>query len=319
MIHEQSLRRILRDEAARHVVTPSLRKSTAVRARASRAGHIAAAGALVAAIMVAGVGVATHLNAERADNRPAKGGLGAGSDGQIDQRVLDGIAPISGDSMASVRWLEEQIFRLKLPAIVDCLQRKDREDLLPDVEAEFESNLNARRFDFPEPRRLLEEGFGPSSDSPFDKRGAKKDLAVVESCTLDIQASGERAARTQALYQSLNEDWTMILVNDVLTSDVETAAQERFGQCLRRHGVPAEFTVAHGPGSPGGTIEDAFLGWATRQNSTSGAEDANLYVKCGRPLWETREQLLKERREIYTERQRDQLEEFSDLVYETDG
>ncbi|MGH2817456.1 MAG: hypothetical protein ACRDJS_03220 [Actinomycetota bacterium] len=113
----------------------------------------------------------------------------------------------------------------------------------------------------------------------------------------------------------------MILVNDVLKSESELAAQERFGQCMRRHGVPARFTVAASKGSPGGTIEDAFFGWVAKrtnngQTSPSGVEDAPLHVKCGRPLWDTRERLLKDRRETYVEGHRDRLAELSELVQE---
>lgn len=281
--------------------------------RRSRVARFATTTALVAVLAVSSVVVSRIGLGESDLDRPSVGTLGMGSDGQIDQRVLNGVAPVSGDSMGSVRWLEKQMFRLKLPAVSECLQRKDREDLLPEVEADFEANLNAHYFDFPEPERLLEEGFVPSSESPFDVRGTGKDLVVADACTLDVRALGERAAHTQELHQSLTDDWTMILVNDVLTSDEELAAQERFGQCLRRHGVPAEFTVAGL-----GTVESAFFGWVG-QTSPSGVEEAPLYIKCGRPLWATRERLLRERRETYLETHRDQLGELSDLLSDTGG
>lgn len=286
--------------------------------RRSRVARFATTTALATCLAVSSVVVARLELGKNDPNQPSMGALGGRSDGQIDKRVLDSVAPVSGDSLESVRWMQEQMFRLKLPAVRDCLQREDRSDLLPDVRADFEATQNARMFQFPEPERLLTEGF-ISPASPFDKQGAEQDAALAESCTRDIQASDEVAADAQKLHQGLFEDWAMILVNDVLKSEDELLAQEHFGRCLRRRGVPEEFTVASTPRSPGGTTEDAFLGWVQQRidsgkTSPSGVEDASLYVACGQPLWDTRERLLRERRKTYLEKNHDQLAELSDLL-----
>lgn len=87
MIDEQRLRSILNSEAHRHVVRPFLGRSAIVKARVSRASHLAGALTVVATMVVAGVGVGGRLASEDTAIRPAAGAV------QSSDTVASGVTP----------------------------------------------------------------------------------------------------------------------------------------------------------------------------------------------------------------------------------
>jgi hypothetical protein len=260
---------------------------------------------------------------------------GSGEESLPDQRVIDGVAPVSGDSMGSVRWLNERLFRMRLPFVTDCLEEAGHPELVPTAEADFRQFNETYSAEFPEPERMLEKGLIPAV-GPVAFQGAapgatptaaeQSESDAFYRCTRSPEIANSSVQRADDLYHALYDQWGPIIVEHVRGGSLDQAAIDDFGACLRANGVPADLTV--GASTPMGgdsdgmavsTAEDTFLRWVTDRTlagtiSTTAHEDVPLYVECGQPLWDAREIALQREREAFTERHRDAIAELSDLV-----
>jgi len=250
---------------------------------------------------------------------------GCSEDGEgaapIDRRVLDGVAPVSGDSMDSVRWINEQVFDLRRPAIERCLEARDESSLLPVVERDFEVVNTMRSSDFPEAERLLEEGLIPEQAAvglQEDPSGAFRD------CALDTPPDDARGSQIDALYQSLNQTWIRAVVQDRSTAP-ETQAQAAFGRCLEGGGVLLDPSPSNDGGAegevaaPGPTTESRYFAWVEEKVlsgdvAVPALDEARLFVECGQPLWSARSSRLEQQRVAFVEQFRPELTELSDLL-----
>lgn len=73
MIDEQTIRRVLSNEANRHAVHADLKASTVAKARLSRAGRIAGGGAAMATIVLVGATASNHLTDDLSSDAAAGG------------------------------------------------------------------------------------------------------------------------------------------------------------------------------------------------------------------------------------------------------
>jgi hypothetical protein len=255
---------------------------------------------------------------------------------ELDQRVVDGATPVSGDSMDSERWLKRQIFTLRLPAIAACVEERGYPELAAVAEDEFEYNLNIYSAAFPEPDRLLAEGLNPDwgptpyqptpppSAAPEPGQRASVDVDASDKAFSECQAPEglePDAARATELYQGLLDQWAPIVHDHQVVREGDLV--EGVGECLRDKGVPAEYTEPRREQAAGGTVdltvENAFGTWVAQRVragtvSQTAIEDAPILVECAQPLWDQREAELLDERESFVEEHREQLAELGDLV-----
>lgn len=249
----------------------------------------------------------------------------------IDQRVLDGAAPVSGESMESRRWLRRQLFEMRLPEIKECFESNGYPQLIPVAEADFEEFNNTYSYEFPEPERLLAEGLNPDTGpSAFQGEMATPDdpevpeeTRVFNECNRNLEVTAGDAERAHDLNQALMDAWMPVVIEYVSGSEVNQEAEEEFGRCLREAGVPDEFTQSQ-VGSLDGqeirlSVDDAFRDWVAQRVvagsiSATAIEDAPTYVECGRPLWEDRAMRLQIERDRFVEQYHDELSELTLLT-----
>lgn len=249
----------------------------------------------------------------------------------IDPMVLEGAAPVSGESMESRRWLKRQLFEMRLPEIKECFESNAYPQLIPVAEADFEEFNNTYSYEFPEPERLLAEGLNPDTGpaafqgemaTPDDPE-VPEETRVFNECNRGLEVTSGDAERAHDLDQALMDAWMPIVIEYVSGSEVNQEAEEEFGRCLREAGVPDEFTRSE-VGSLDGqeislSVDDAFRGWVAQRVtagsiSTTAIEDAPTYVECGRPFWEDRATSLRVERERFVEQYSDELGELTLLA-----
>jgi hypothetical protein len=253
--------------------------------------------------------------------------------GELDQRVVDGVAPVSGDSMESERWLKRQLFTLQLPFISDCVTSRGYPELAQLAQDEFDYNLKTYSAEFPEPDRMLVEGLEPDlgagpvpADPGRAPAGRHRGVRLhppgrrVRRVPAAARRRGRRARRAGRLYQALFDQWSPVVI-DHLTGDDDVEAA--VGECLRGNGVPGEFAASMSTEVAGDEVtlrlEQSVQRWISQKIqsgavSSTAVEDAPMYVECMTPLWDAREAELRQEREAFVEEHREQIAELTDLV-----
>lgn len=257
---------------------------------------------------------------EAASGADRTGGSEAGVPGELDQRVIEAVVPVSGESMPSARWLDDELHAARIPPIRACLEERGRLDLLEMVELQREV-LERRGWDpflYPEPELLLANGLGGEKPGLPDEfltgmlsGDESSDGGVVATC-LEEAAGDPALTGIRGLQEVLGSDWAQV-VEDVSYDDGMTSYYEDFAFCLRAEGVPDEAAT----GSPGDYIvwaEGQRMSLDAGEAQARGMEQARLYVECGEEMFQARADKLGPEREAFLESHRDQIEELTELL-----
>jgi hypothetical protein len=214
--------------------------------------------------------------------------------------------------MSAVRWLRTELASQRYPALRGCLADRGKPDLIELAQANDEaSNGSSRNLEYPEPDRLLAQGFAGVTLPPGyfdDLNNPDSDMAIIAACGEQVGET-EAVQRMNDLENSVSSDWHDVWTEVSLSEELQ-AFYTAFSECLLDEAVPAEFAN----GNP-----MSFFTWVDSRaviDDSHSLDDARLYVKCGQPLFDRREELLTARRDEFVESHRDQLQEMTDLIAE---
>jgi hypothetical protein len=235
------------------------------------------------------------------------------------------VAPYDTASMQENIRLHGRIQRMESDAVDDCVVEEGlppREVWGVAAEPWQEADWNWNTMYFPDLDLLLEDGFRPEpatggSNIP-DGVDANEYVAVEMECLEQVRET-MGTTTTDIAGDETYGSWHQV-IEEVFQSDEVRDLQLDYIDCLRDGGVPEPHSDGVTDGGGADThfgISDGMMQHATSQPNTNEILDgwAELYVGCGRPWIERREELLVEdgRREEFL---REHAGEIDDLAYD---
>lgn len=250
-------------------------------------------------------------------------GSGAGSSvDDLNPKVVNAVAPLSGSSTLAASWLVDQWVNLSAPSIKSCLTGLGRTDLLSESLDHVRSSAFAYHVGIGPYFRNLDSiaanGFFDTPDDPLDSMfDAEADPTgkIVVRCTEQYRATGAEAAalnksdQIRQLNVELTTAWNKEI--DVVTASREfEGTYERFAKCMETKGVSA------------GDVKDfhafdTFLDGLVQRDGKQGAASmrvATNYASCRAAYDNELAALLEGKRPTFLQDHLDQVEKLSELV-----
>lgn len=248
----------------------------------------------------------------------------AGLEG-VEMELLNAVAPYDHASAADSRIVRSNLLHVAMTTVVECVNDRGEAVEPPrPPEHDREQAMHAANAEFPFVEALERDGLrmqsveDPEQGSPASGQVAPEtpeQEEAAEACHQDEEVSEVLA--NEGRYGDLGSEWHAVL-EEIDASDEVKELSSQFSECLRDEGVPRESTptevafLSH---------VDTLLVEAARGEQEGIAEAyGQLYVHCGRELFETRERLRAgERRIEFLQEHADAIHELNDLLYGAEG